>query len=76
MIPADVGSVGGYNVGYNECSRTTHFVTAPGRLDIAIGTSVSEAMVPPDVRLSTTTTASAADATVPPADNQLKNTYF
>ena len=39
-----MGSVGGYNVGYNECSRTTHFVTAPGRLDIA---RVSNAMVPP-----------------------------
>ena len=26
LRPADVGSVGGYKVGYNECSCTTNFV--------------------------------------------------
>ena len=35
---------GGYDVGYKECYRTTHFATAPVRLDIA---HVSDAMVPP-----------------------------
>ena len=44
LRPADVGSVGGYGVGYNDCSHTTDFVTAPGRLDIV---RVSNAMVPP-----------------------------
>ena len=39
-----MGGVGGYNIGYDECSRTTDYVTAPGRLDIA---SVYNAMVPP-----------------------------
>ena len=39
-----MGSVGGYGVGYNDCSHTTDFVTAPGRLDIV---RVSNAMVPP-----------------------------
>ena len=38
-----MGSVGGYDVGYDECSHTTDFATAPGRLDIA---RVSNAMVP------------------------------
>ena len=52
-----MGSAGGDDVGYDECSCTTNFVTAPGRLDIthhthvaaaaATGTNVSEAMVPP-----------------------------
>ena len=39
-----MGSVGGYDVGYDECSRTTHFATATGRPDIP---RVSDAMVPP-----------------------------
>ena len=39
-----MGSVGGYNVGYDECSRTTEFVNSPGRLDIA---RVSYTMVTP-----------------------------
>ena len=39
-----MGRVGGYDVGYDECYRTTHFMTAPGRLDIP---RVSDAMVPP-----------------------------
>ena len=43
LRPADVGSIGGYDVGYDECSRTTEFVTAPGRLDIAHHTHVSAA---------------------------------
>ena len=30
-----MGSVGGYDVGYDEFSCTTNFVTAPGHLDIA-----------------------------------------
>ena len=34
LRPADVESVGGYDVGYDECSRTTDFLTAPGRLYI------------------------------------------
>ena len=29
LRPADVGSVGGYDVGYDECACTTDFVTAP-----------------------------------------------
>ena len=33
LKPAYMGNVGGYYVGYDECSRTTNFVTAPGRLD-------------------------------------------
>ena len=41
---ADVGSVGVYGVGYDECSRTTEFVTAPVCQDIAC---VSDAIVPP-----------------------------
>ena len=36
-------NAGGYDVGYDQCSRTTHFVTVPGRLDIM---RVSDAMVP------------------------------
>ena len=35
LSPADVGSVGAYDIGYNECSCTTNFATAPGRQDIA-----------------------------------------
>ena len=42
---ADLGSIGGYDVGYEVCSRTTDFATAPGRLYIA---HVSDTMVPPD----------------------------
>ena len=30
LRPEDVGSVGGYYVGYDECSCTTNFTTAPG----------------------------------------------
>ena len=41
---ADVRSAGGYDVGYDECSHTTHFVTDLGRLDIV---RVSDDMVPP-----------------------------
>ena len=41
---ADMRGVGGYDVGYYECSCTTNFVTAPGRLDIV---RVFDAMVPP-----------------------------
>ena len=44
LRPADVGSVGCYNVGYDECSCTTNFETAPGRLYIM---RVSDAMFPP-----------------------------
>ena len=32
---ADVGSVVSYDVEYDECSHTTNFATAPGRLDTA-----------------------------------------
>ena len=39
-----MGSDGEYDVGYDECSRTTNFATASGRLNIA---RVSDAMVPP-----------------------------
>ena len=39
-----MGRVGCYDVGYDECSCTTEFATAPGSLDIA---RVSDAMVPP-----------------------------
>ena len=35
LRPADVGIFSGYNFGYDECSCTTNFATAPGRLDIA-----------------------------------------
>ena len=44
LRPADVGRIGCYEVGQNECSLTTNFATAPGRLDIA---RVSDDMVPP-----------------------------
>ena len=57
LRPADVGSVEGDYVGYDECYRTTDFENAPGRLDIAdhthvaaaaaTGKNVFEAMVPP-----------------------------
>ena len=57
LRPADVGSVGGYNVGYNECYRITDFATSLGCLDIVhhtyvaaaaeTGTNISEVMVPP-----------------------------
>ena len=57
MRSADVGSVVGYDVGYDEYYRTTDFSTSPGRLDIvyhthvaaaeATGTNISEAMVLP-----------------------------
>ena len=40
---AEMGRVGGYDVGYNECFCTTDFATALGRLDIA---HVSNTMVP------------------------------
>ena len=42
--PADVWRVGGYDIGYDECSCTTNFATAPGRQDIA---RVFDTMVPP-----------------------------
>ena len=43
LRPADVGNVCGYDVGYDECARTTNFATASGRLDIV---RVSNAMAP------------------------------
>ena len=39
-----MGNVCGYDVGYDECARTTNFATALGRLDIV---RVSNAMIPP-----------------------------
>ena len=39
-----MGSIGGYNVGYDECSHTTEFAADQARLDIAL---VSDAMVSP-----------------------------
>ena len=44
LRPADVWRVGGYDIGYDECSCTTNFVTAPDRQDIA---RVFDTMVPP-----------------------------
>ena len=40
----DVGNVGCYDVGYDDCAHTTNFATAPVHLDII---RVSNAMVPP-----------------------------
>ena len=44
LRPADFWRDGGYDIGYDECSCTTNFATAPGRLDIA---RVFYTMVPP-----------------------------
>ena len=45
LRPSDMGIVGGYEVGYDDCSRTTDFATAPGCLYIA---RVSNDIAPPD----------------------------
>ena len=69
--PADVGSVGWYGVGYDECSCTTHLATAVVCLDIA---RVFDAMVPPaddqskQHTLSTTTSHHQEKFLLRPAD--------
>ena len=66
-----MGSVGCYNFGCDECSRTAESATALARLDIA---RVSDAMVPPDDdqskqhTLSTNTSHNQASLSLRPAD--------